>query len=247
MTGELFNAFEKACINGDLDKVKELAPANLNYQVDYNKSMHGETPLMLAVNNKQLEVVRFLLEQGADPNLQNNVGPLDYHKWHEGIINHEPLYSAVYKSTREIVELLIEHGAQVNVLIGSRTPLCMAIQLGSIDIIQLLLTHGADPNLYGHPNVFSDIPLFEAVIQKRTVILKDLIKYGVNINARDSLFNETALFWVHEDRTEIAEELINNGIDIHVKNKKGKTALFKATQLKKLKIAELLKQYGATE
>ena len=54
---------------GDFDKVKELV---LDEKTDPNASVNGYTALMGAVNAENMEIIDFLIEEGADPNVKND-------------------------------------------------------------------------------------------------------------------------------------------------------------------------------
>jgi len=96
-------------------------------------SDHGFTPLGLATHFGNEEVVRFLLAQGADPNIQSQNG-----------YNVYPLHAAIGSGFDSIAKMLIEAGAEVNVVQALRTtPLHLASQNGNIDLIILLLENGA--------------------------------------------------------------------------------------------------------
>lgn len=247
-----YNEFELSCITGELTKVKSLAPSNLNYRIDYNISEDGETPLILAVKNQQTEIVSFLLKNGADPNLTSYTNPkFDYNRWHEGIYDVSPLYVAAYYTDLEILQLLLSAGAEVNfVSTSGDTPLTMATRSGNLAKVKLLIAHGANPNLYRRGVALSGIPLFWAVFQGELEMVKELLKQGADVNAKNTE-DETALFWVFrsESKLEIMKELVHYGIDINAQNTKGETALFKEQSRKNsnLQIVEFLKQQGAKE
>jgi hypothetical protein len=58
----------------------------------------GRTPLMLAVTQNRLEIVRLLLARGADPNAADNAG-------------HTPLQQALMRNLRDVAALLEQSGA----------------------------------------------------------------------------------------------------------------------------------------
>ena len=92
----------------------------------------GNTLLMLASYNGQLETTRVLLEHGGDPQLANDMGQI-------------PLAGAAFKGDTEMTRLLIEHGADVNARMpDGKTPLMFAAMFNRLEIIDLLLEHGAD-------------------------------------------------------------------------------------------------------
>lgn len=87
----------------------------------------GNSLLMLASYNGQLEMTRVLLENGGDPQLANDMGQI-------------PLAGAAFKGNTEMAHLLIEHGADVNArMADGKTPLMFAAMFDRVEIIDLLL------------------------------------------------------------------------------------------------------------
>jgi len=95
----------------------------------------GNSLLMLASYNGQLETTRVLLEHGGDPQLANDMGQI-------------PLAGAAFKGNTEMTRLLIEHGADVNARMpDGKTALMFAAMFDRTEIIDLLLEKGADASL----------------------------------------------------------------------------------------------------
>ena len=95
----------------------------------------GNTLLMLASYNGQLEMTRVLLENGGDPQIANDMGQI-------------PLAGAAFKGNTEMAKLLIEHGADVNAQMpDGKTPLMFAAMFNRLEIIDLFLEKGADVSL----------------------------------------------------------------------------------------------------
>ena len=93
---------------------------------------YNYTPLMYAVLNKYLGVVKYLCEKKAKINLINNDG-------------FSALSLAAKSNSLEIVQYLCEHGAQINVPNYSiRSPLTTASYEGHIEVIKYLIQHGAN-------------------------------------------------------------------------------------------------------
>ncbi|EAY19052.1 K14 protein, putative [Trichomonas vaginalis G3] len=109
-----------------------------------------EGPLIAAIKNKNLEVIKILLEKGVDVNI-----PFGYERIH-------PIHCAVLFKDIEIIDYLLSHSADPNAAdLYKNTPIFYALKLGieqnknngKIDfpiierIIEILINYGADINL----------------------------------------------------------------------------------------------------
>lgn len=99
-------------------------------------SREGFQPLGLAACSGQLDIVQFLLEKGADANVQAR-----------NATGFTALTGAVSNRQRAIAELLIAKGANVNHRYEAGfSPLLIAAENGDIETAKLLIAHGADVN-----------------------------------------------------------------------------------------------------
>ncbi len=133
---------ESAARFGRLDCLKALVDAG----ADLNKSTGNEESyacsLQAACDYGDEEVVRFLLEKGADPNMDGG------NIWLGNV--ERPLHMAAYRGKVNIVKILLEHGADPNIQGGDLgNALVAAIwnahhsDDGNISVVKLLLQHGA--------------------------------------------------------------------------------------------------------
>jgi ankyrin repeat protein len=117
-----------AAYNGDLEMVKLLLGkgAKVNTSPD-----EGVAAIDEAISQNHPDVVKLLLENGADPN---------HH-----VLGARPLHHAAYYGYPQIVSLLIDHGADINAksISDNKTPLAIAIQHKHLDVVELLKKAGA--------------------------------------------------------------------------------------------------------
>ena len=180
---------------------------------------NGNTPLMLAAMNNDLETAKVLSEQGADPNLSDHDGntPLMWAalngylpfvefflNWEEiniNLPNHEgytALIRAIYGRDLQVITALLEAGADLNAQdYRGRTALTSLVYTpykeGDLEIMRALLARGADPN---HKDQHSYTMLMGAAYNGDVEIVTTLLEWGANPNSQDHKGN-TAIWWAN--------------------------------------------------
>lgn len=118
---------------GDLKEVRRL----LKEGADVNeRDADGKTPLQLAVEYRNIEAGKLLLDNGADANAKENEFGIS------------PLHTAALTGQEAFARLLLDKGANPNAVDnkGNWYPLYYAIDRNQLSIMRLLLERGADPN-----------------------------------------------------------------------------------------------------
>ncbi len=128
----------KAAQKGDAEEVEQL----LKKGSDPDERQMGITALMMACNRGHLDVVRLLVEKGADVNAKDWEGWSPLMAAAAGAAHDDPRNRE--ERCLEIVKLLIDHGANVNQK-GKRfqTALKGADDAGHKRVKELLIEHGA--------------------------------------------------------------------------------------------------------
>lgn len=130
------------------------------------------TALMLATAKKQSEVVKLLLENGANPNAKYN------NKSERGLT---ALLTASVGGPTDIVEMLLNRGADPNLASESgMTPLMLACSTGHDEIVPLLLHKGADVNSSDNGGRTA---LMYATLQHDPRIVEMLLAKGADVHA----------------------------------------------------------------
>jgi ankyrin repeat protein len=128
------NLFE-ACAIGKVERVKSILKRKPKLLNEF--APDGFQPLGLAAFFGHVEVVRFLLESGAEVNTPSRNG-----------LKVTPLNSAAAGRHYEIAMLLLERDANPNIRQeGDFVPLHSAAMNGQIEMVKLLLQYGADKDL----------------------------------------------------------------------------------------------------
>jgi uncharacterized protein len=226
---------EHACghdkTNGMILAKMLLAKGALVNPTNYNKLL--TTPLDWAVTSDNTDLVKLLLNAGADAKASDDNGDT-------------ALYTAASRGDLEIAEMLIAQGADVNSKInGGTTSLHEAAWNGHEAMMKLLLSKGAEADA---KRIDGLTPLINAAgpgaERSGKGCVEILLAKGVNINASDEN-GETPLFKAaYYGNKDVVEILLAHGALINATNKNGKTPLKVAS---KPEIAELLRQHGAKE
>ena len=160
-----------ACCSGNIDEIDHLIMAG----ADVNCAESDIGSIGHAIHFRQLEVVRFLLENSADPNFKDRGGctPL-LHAC--GLLDNQ----SVEPGPEAYIELLVNHGANVNAKSTSGiTPLISISRYRTTDAALFLIEHCADVNMSDAHHM---TPLHYAVIHNRTDTTRLLIERGADIN-----------------------------------------------------------------
>ncbi len=179
---------------GNLAEVRR----QLAWGVNVNKRhfFTRDTLLIEAAANGHLDVVKLLIENGADVNLKGEA-------WYG------PLHAAAAKGHIEVVKILLENGADVNIFHQNK-PLHDAAMNGHIEVAEILLAHGADINVKGTDEA---APLHTAVSNNRLAMVKWLLSKGANVNPR-AIYGCTPLhFAAFGNNVEIGKILLEHGAD----------------------------------
>lgn len=129
----------------------------------------GETPLHCAAYWGNIEIVKVLLENGAEVNHQTKDGKT-------------PLYCAEKGKQKETVNLLKQHGGVVVTQDQLNEELFAAVEANDIEAVKQAIEEGAEVN---SKNRYGNTPLHWSAEHGHTEIVKLLIENAANVNDKD--------------------------------------------------------------
>ena len=206
-------------------------------------SNNGHSALSVAIRNNNPEGAIMLIKRGANINIADNAHtPLTLThtallKYHEN--------AQVY---RELETLLLSKGAKVDVTLNSLgwTPLCTTVtkvqDQPNSEHIRLLLQLGADVN---HLDINGRTPLMLAASMGRLSSVEMLMN---NYAANDIIDNfgwSALMFGVYYNHIDVVTFMLDSGVNPNQVSPQGLTALKIAQEHKRIKMVDLLLEYGA--
>ncbi|CAH8634846.1 unnamed protein product [Schistosoma intercalatum] len=246
-----------------------ISPLNVPSLIDVNACIESsmETALTLACSGGFVDLVRLLLERGAD-------------KEHRDKKSHTPLHTAVCANQRSVVSLLLDYGADIEAQvdrtkdtalsiacshgkleiveellnrgankehrnISDYTPLSLAASGGYVEVIQLLLRHGAEINSRTGSKLGIS-PLMLASMNGHTAAVRLLLEHGSDINAHIETNRNTALTLAcFQGRYEVVQLLVERKANIEHRAKTGLTPLMEAASGDYVEVGRILLDHGA--
>ena len=187
------------------------------------KGRKGETALAIAAAAGRDDVVKVLIDRGADVNSQDLLGNTALHHTCDALFSDS--------ENLKCLELLLTHGADTNPQQARRqSPLALAVKKGWLGGVKCVISHGADINARIHDPYQSVLMLAAEV--KWLEGVQYLINHGADINARDGNRRLTVLMLAVDVKWLTGVQyLINHGADINIKrNIRGQTALMLAAE-----------------
>ncbi|XP_046452784.1 putative ankyrin repeat protein RF_0381 [Daphnia pulex] len=139
-----------------------------NKQVDINhRDELGRTALHYAIEKKNVEMARYLLEKGADPTIRNNEGNNSFH------------LAAQYLADTDVLNLMLQNEKKIEIdgrNKTGRTALYFAMTASNVTVARFLLARGADPNGVDEKGV---TPLHVVVMFAKDMDIVDSLRNAV--------------------------------------------------------------------
>ncbi|MDV7104871.1 ankyrin repeat domain-containing protein [Vibrio sp. TH_r3] len=157
----------------------------------------GKTALMWAANKGHIDIVKLLIEHGADVNSKN--------RW-----NGTALSQAAMNGHLNIVKLLIEHDSHI-----TSDALLLASRNGHTDIGKLLIEQGADINakdtaiIRGYNRGQNALTM--AIDNGHVAIAKLLIEKGIDVHKKDQYQNTALSMASDKNEAELVKMLVEHG------------------------------------
>ena len=200
---------------------------------DLNTVLEGwvyeETALSLAIEHGNEDVVRVLLEAGADPNV--GVSP-DY-----DVGSH--LAYAIELGEVDIVRLLVNAGADVTVADADGTALQRAFDNGDASLVRILVDAGADTGDEGGEM------LFDAVRYGDADMVAALVEAGADVNTGDRSGRSMLENAIKFSDAEVVSTLVEAGADVNARDRSGRSMLENAIKFSDAEVVSTLVEAGA--
>ncbi len=226
--GAEISPIHAAAYLGDIEKVRTLTKEG----ADVNAKWNSDTPLCVAVDGGQMDIVELLIAKGADVNAGDDSTPLHMAAWH---------------GSEEIARLLIDKGANIHAESSlGFTPVYFAAICDHKAVIDLLLSKGADINAKERRGMTA---LHHKAWQGNSNMMEFLLARGADIEAK-SMWGTTPLFFAVQSSgnwLQTVPLLLSKGANVNATDNNGKTPLSAAKEKGHPELVELLLKHGAKE
>ncbi|WP_371376279.1 ankyrin repeat domain-containing protein [Thalassotalea aquiviva] len=190
-------ALWQAAATGRMEFVRVLIDKGANINVKHN----GVPAIVIATHNRHFDVVKLLVEKGADIDASNGFGSTSLHfavakgltlgdiSWlldsganidkveNQSGNTSTPLTIAITTNRSEIAKELVSRGASIEIP-SSFSPILRAAQYGELELVKYLLSKGADLNDIGADENINGLSI--AVANQKWNVAQYLLDQGIN-------------------------------------------------------------------
>ncbi len=175
------------------------------------KDINGSIPLHYAIKNKNIDVVKLLIQYKSNPYMTDLDG-------------YNALHLAAKSNSLPIIKSIISVMTDLNAkTFKGETALHITINFQYNELAKTLLEEGADPNIPDSENEFT--ALHYAIGWDNVEIVKQLIKYKVNVDQQDIYGNVALMYCIKEDYIDCFNIIIEKGFNANLWNIDGKILL----------------------
>jgi ankyrin repeat protein len=175
-------------------------------------------------------MVEILIANGVDVNAQNESGK-------------DALMLAAFNGKQKIVKTLREFGATYDSTDRSgSTAVHYAVDGGSVDTLTWMLLDGAHADPKDTTSYWTPL-LRAASLNAGREICELLVKFGADVNARDSENKSVLIIAIINGNQPLVELLVDNGVDVFFKNEYGKNAYDLAVAMDRRRVIKYLDDY----
>ncbi|XP_055311305.1 protein fem-1 homolog B isoform X3 [Sitodiplosis mosellana] len=165
--------------------------------------VHGATALWCAAGSGHLNVIKLLIQYGANVN-------------HKTKTHSTPLRAACFDGHLDIVKYLVAHSAEINLAnVYNNTCLMISAYKGHTDVVEFLLSNGADPDQQA---LCGATALHYAAECGHVDICAALLDYGATLKRNE--FDMTAVTTAAERTRELVVELFYGRPNLLTKEEK---------------------------
>lgn len=249
--GQISFPLNIAINRGQVEAVRDLLEAGAR-----PNEITGQSPLFDAIYKNNFEIIKLLLDYGADPNLKDKKG-------------NTPIDIAIENESNEIIKLLLDHGANKDMKnLEGVTPLGKAIINDDVEAARLLLQSGANPNemMNMAPNLIDlaklrndldiideirEMPeligsaVYSAVVRDNYEMVLLLLTFGANPNLGTENGSTPLGAAISKGLIKIVKLLLENGADPNIEDTQFGLPLNIALDIKSIELVKLLLEKGA--
>ena len=216
--------FHSVTSSGDLPKLKKLIEEKGGFQnVINSKDYAGCSPLYKAIERGNFDMVKYLIEKGADVNAEWMPKKVEFE-----LRKKIPLHIAIEKEEFLIMRHLLQKGAQIQATAeyGGDTALHIVIRsTDNPEIVTNLIEFGADVNAV-NKEMNRETPLHYAVMKNKLEAVKILLPNGANINTKTRKESQSSLHIASKNgHIDMVKYLIEKGASINDADISGDTPL----------------------